>query len=354
MKKTILLFSLFFVCELAYCQVNENKEKASIAMELGKFDIALSYLEVIPENQQDDKIKSMKTICTDSIVTRTLVVCNQLLKVQKYEEALAQENVIALSIATRPDCLDEDVLDLLIQNSSKVSKENELVNIVVKTVSENKYIDPVSIVLKNYSTSNSKNSGVKEENNDGNKDGNGSDTKEDTTTKKFKYLYSCPSTTTYWSSWSDWSTTKVSANSNRQVETKNNTTQTRVITGYKTVSKFAYYETVYTENKTEYTSVKAIPKDVLSTCDNGVQKKGPTGFYYVYTCTEKVASQVPHYTYTQEPIYGYTSSNVTLYRYRTRSTSTKSSDVWSDLEKDTSLINKGCTILRSELVTTTK
>lgn len=89
MKKTILLFSLFFVCELAYCQVNENKEKASIAMELGKFDIALSYLEVIPENQQNDKIKSMKTICTDSIVTRTLVVCNQLLKVQKYEEALA-------------------------------------------------------------------------------------------------------------------------------------------------------------------------------------------------------------------------------------------------------------------------
>ena len=89
MKKTILLFSLFFVCELAYCQVNENKEKASIAMELEKFDIALSYLEVIPENQQDDKIKSMKTICTDSIVTRTLVVCNQLLKVQKYKEALA-------------------------------------------------------------------------------------------------------------------------------------------------------------------------------------------------------------------------------------------------------------------------
>lgn len=89
MKKTILLFSLFFVCELAYCQVNENKEKASIAMELGKFDIALSYLDVIPENQQDDKIKSMKTICTDSIVTRTLVVCNQLLKVQKYKEALA-------------------------------------------------------------------------------------------------------------------------------------------------------------------------------------------------------------------------------------------------------------------------
>lgn len=187
---------------------------------------------------------------------------------------------------------------------------------------------------------------------DGNKDGNGSDTKEDTTTKKFKYLYSCPSTTTYWSSWSDWSTTKVSANSNRQVETKKNSTQTRVITGYKTVSKFDHYETVYTENKKQYTSVSSIPKDILSTCDNGVQKKGSTGFYYVYTCTEKVASQVPKYSYTQEPTYGYTSNDVTLYRYRTRLTSTKSSDVWSDSENDTSLLNKGCTIRRSELVIT--
>lgn len=89
MKRIILIFCLFSVCELAFCQVNENKEKASIAMELGKYDIALSYLEVIPESQQDDQIKSMKTICTDSIVTRTLVVCNQLLKVQKYDEALA-------------------------------------------------------------------------------------------------------------------------------------------------------------------------------------------------------------------------------------------------------------------------
>lgn len=31
----------------------------------------------------------------------------------KYEEALKQDDVVALAIATRPDCLDEDVLDLL-------------------------------------------------------------------------------------------------------------------------------------------------------------------------------------------------------------------------------------------------
>jgi radical SAM protein (TIGR01212 family) len=38
----------------------------------------------------------------------------------KYEEALAQEDVVAIAIATRPDCLGEDVLDLLEELSKKV------------------------------------------------------------------------------------------------------------------------------------------------------------------------------------------------------------------------------------------
>ena len=38
---------------------------------------------------------------------------------RKYEEALAQENVVALSIATRPDCLDDDVLDFLEELNKK-------------------------------------------------------------------------------------------------------------------------------------------------------------------------------------------------------------------------------------------
>ena len=38
---------------------------------------------------------------------------------QKYEEALKQENVVALSIATRPDCLEDDVVDLLEEISNK-------------------------------------------------------------------------------------------------------------------------------------------------------------------------------------------------------------------------------------------
>lgn len=39
---------------------------------------------------------------------------------EKYDEALAQENVVGLAIATRPDCLEEDVLDLLEEYSKKL------------------------------------------------------------------------------------------------------------------------------------------------------------------------------------------------------------------------------------------
>ncbi|MGL5379680.1 TIGR01212 family radical SAM protein [Clostridium sp.] len=38
---------------------------------------------------------------------------------EKYEEALKQENVIAISIATRPDCIDDDVLDFLDELNKK-------------------------------------------------------------------------------------------------------------------------------------------------------------------------------------------------------------------------------------------
>ena len=38
---------------------------------------------------------------------------------QKYEVAFKQENVVALSIATRPDCLEDDVVDLLEEISKK-------------------------------------------------------------------------------------------------------------------------------------------------------------------------------------------------------------------------------------------
>ena len=39
---------------------------------------------------------------------------------QKYEEAVRREGVVALAIATRPDCLDEEVLDLIEEYSHRV------------------------------------------------------------------------------------------------------------------------------------------------------------------------------------------------------------------------------------------
>lgn len=39
---------------------------------------------------------------------------------EKYEEAIREEGVVALAIATRPDCLDEDVLDLLQEINNKL------------------------------------------------------------------------------------------------------------------------------------------------------------------------------------------------------------------------------------------
>lgn len=39
---------------------------------------------------------------------------------EKYDEALKEDNVVALAIATRPDCIEEDVLDLLEEYNKKL------------------------------------------------------------------------------------------------------------------------------------------------------------------------------------------------------------------------------------------
>ena len=39
---------------------------------------------------------------------------------QKYEEAVSEEGVVALAIATRPDCLSEEILDLLEEINKRV------------------------------------------------------------------------------------------------------------------------------------------------------------------------------------------------------------------------------------------
>ena len=129
----------------------------------------------------------------------------------------------------------------------------------------------------------------------------------------------------YWTGygvWSGWSTTKVTSSNSRQVETKTERVKTgtkKVQTGYKTITK--------------------APTTVLVT-QNGVQKK-------VYVCgtqydnpgtynTPKLChSDVP--IYKDEPVY----SNVTYYRYRTRSYVNGKTDYkWSNCN-NTSLLNSG-------------
>ena len=64
------------------------------------------------------KWKSGKYIAYFQAYTNTYAPIKELRK--KYEEALEQEGVVAIAIATRPDCLDEDVLDLLEEINNKV------------------------------------------------------------------------------------------------------------------------------------------------------------------------------------------------------------------------------------------
>lgn len=64
------------------------------------------------------KWKNGKYIAYFQAYTNTYAPIEELRK--KYEEALNQEDVVAIAIATRPDCLEEDVLDLLEEMNERV------------------------------------------------------------------------------------------------------------------------------------------------------------------------------------------------------------------------------------------
>lgn len=64
------------------------------------------------------KWKSGKYIAYFQAYTNTYAPVDELRR--KYEEALNKEGVVAIAIATRPDCLEEDVLDLLDEINKKV------------------------------------------------------------------------------------------------------------------------------------------------------------------------------------------------------------------------------------------
>lgn len=63
------------------------------------------------------KWKSGKYIAYFQAYTNTYAPCSVLR--EKYNEALSQEGVVGLAIATRPDCLGEDVLNLIEEFSKK-------------------------------------------------------------------------------------------------------------------------------------------------------------------------------------------------------------------------------------------
>lgn len=64
------------------------------------------------------KWKNGKYIAYFQAYTNTYAPINELR--EKYEEAINNEGVVGLAIATRPDCLDDDVLDLLEEISKKI------------------------------------------------------------------------------------------------------------------------------------------------------------------------------------------------------------------------------------------
>ena len=61
-------------------------------------------------------------------------LCSSHVLREKYSEAINEDGVVGLAIATRPDCLGEDVLDLIEEFSKKIYLWVEL---GLQTVNEN-------------------------------------------------------------------------------------------------------------------------------------------------------------------------------------------------------------------------
>ena len=179
--------------------------------------------------------------------------------------------------------------------------------------------------------SNNTSNNVKDDKEDNNEIGTGSSNNGNT--KKFRYLYSCTESKTSWSGWSDWSTTYVSSNSNREVQTKTETRSEYGVTGT---------TTTYKEETSTAKYIDTIPAGAKN-CTSVLKHSG-TGFYREYTCTTTKKTPVTTNTY------GYKNVTQTLYRYKTKTTFNNTYTKWSYSENDSSL--KGCTIIKSELVTT--
>lgn len=91
----------------------------------GSGDFAGERIAPISEQFEDVKIMMKKKwksaeqyIAYFQAYTNTYAPVEELRR--KYEEAISKEGVVALAIGTRPDCIDEDVLDLLEEMNKKV------------------------------------------------------------------------------------------------------------------------------------------------------------------------------------------------------------------------------------------
>jgi len=81
-----------------------------------KFSITSQFKDIV--NMMSKKWKSAKYIAYFQAYTNTYAPIEVLR--EKYEEAISQEGIVALAIATRPDCLDAAVLDLIEEYSHRV------------------------------------------------------------------------------------------------------------------------------------------------------------------------------------------------------------------------------------------
>ena len=79
------------------------------------------------KDMMQKKWKDGKYIAYFQAYTNTYAPVEELRK--KYDEAIEDENVVALAIATRPDCIGEDVLNLRNIFNRFISKLYKLINI---------------------------------------------------------------------------------------------------------------------------------------------------------------------------------------------------------------------------------
>jgi len=101
-----------------------NSSGCLFCSERGSGDFAGNRIFSISKQFEDIKMmmskkwKSHKYIAYFQAYTNTYGAVDVLR--EKYEEAVSQEGIVALAIATRPDCLDGDVLDLVEEYSHRV------------------------------------------------------------------------------------------------------------------------------------------------------------------------------------------------------------------------------------------